>query len=99
MSRAGIPKAAVEAAAEVLWGKEMSASWSSAADGFKAPFLRNARQALEAAAPHMEAQALRTVADTFQARLPDGTGNGRAYNSYQVAGILRSCAEDLEPTP
>jgi hypothetical protein len=48
-----IPAEAVEAAAIVLWDKEMNAPWSSVADGFKAPFLRDARAALEAAAPYM----------------------------------------------
>ena len=52
-----IPEAAVEAAAKVLWDKELMAPWSSVPDGFKAPFRRDARAALEAAAPHMLAGA------------------------------------------
>ena len=48
-----IPAEAVEAAAVVMWDKEMNAPWSSVADGFKAPFLRDARAALAAAAPHI----------------------------------------------
>jgi hypothetical protein len=38
------------------------------------------------------AAALEDAADEFSARLPDGTGNGRAYNSYRVAEILRARA-------
>jgi len=38
-------------------------------------------------------EALREAADMFHARLPDGTGNGRAYNSHTVARMLRSLAE------
>jgi hypothetical protein len=34
-------------------------------------------------------QALADAANSFDARLPDGTGNGRAYNSYTVARMLR----------
>lgn len=51
-----------------------------------------ARAALEAAAPFLRAQALEDAADEFSARLPDGTGNGRAYNSYRVAELLRARA-------
>ena len=51
-----------------------------------------ARIALEAAAPHLMASALDDAATIFQGRLPDGTGNGRAYNSYQVADMLRARA-------
>lgn len=53
------------------------------------------RAMLEAAAPHLMAAALNKAADEFDARLPDGTGNGRAYNSYRVAAILRERAEKL----
>lgn len=49
-----IPAEAVEAAAKAQWDREMNAPWSSAADGFKAPFLRDARAALESAAPYMQ---------------------------------------------
>ncbi|MEQ4566232.1 hypothetical protein [Paenarthrobacter sp. CAP02] len=47
-----------------------------------------ARRVLEAAAPFIAAQAL-DEAEQFHARLPDGTGNGRAYKSHQVALMLR----------
>lgn len=43
-----------------------------------------------------QAQALNHAATIFHARLPDGTGNGRAYNSYQVADMLRARAATLE---
>jgi acyl-CoA reductase-like NAD-dependent aldehyde dehydrogenase len=52
-----IPEAAVEAAAKVLWDKEMVAAWSKFPPSFHAPFLRDARAALEAAAPHLMARA------------------------------------------
>jgi DNA-binding GntR family transcriptional regulator len=38
------------------------------------------------------AQALDDAAEEFNSRLPDGTGNGRAYNSYRVAELLRARA-------
>jgi hypothetical protein len=37
-------------------------------------------------------EALEEAAGEFAARLPDGTGNGRAYNSHQVAHMLRARA-------
>ena len=39
---------------------------------------------------------LREAADEFMARLPDGTGNGRPYNSYTVARMLRARADQIE---
>ena len=42
------------------------------------------------------AKALRAAADEFMARLPDGTGNGRPYNSYTVARMLRARADQIE---
>lgn len=38
------------------------------------------------------ARALEAAADEFHARLPDGTGNGRVYNSWRVAAMLRARA-------
>jgi hypothetical protein len=67
-----IPAEAIEAAAIVLWDKEMNATWSSVADGFKVRFTRDARHALEAAAPHMLAAAWdegRDVAHEEMARM------------------------------
>lgn len=40
-------------------------------------------------------KALTDAAETFMARLPDGTSNGRAYNSYTVAEMLRTRAEQI----
>ncbi|WP_167131938.1 hypothetical protein [Paramicrobacterium chengjingii] len=37
--------------------------------------------------------ALLEAAEEFQSRLPDGAGNGRAYNSYRVAELLRALAD------
>lgn len=51
-----------------------------------------AQAALEAAAPYLRAQALMDAADEFGSRLTDGTGNGRAYNSYRVAELLKARA-------
>lgn len=42
-----------------------------------------------------KAEALREAAQTFQDRLPDGSGNGRLYNSWRVAQILRDRADSL----
>ena len=43
----------------------------------------------------VRATALEEAADEFAARLPDGTGNGRAYNSHQVARMLCARAERI----
>ena len=40
---------------------------------------------------------LREAADWFSGPLPDGTPNGRAYNSYRVAWILQERAASLDP--
>lgn len=40
----------------------------------------------------IKAKALEEAAEGFASRLPDGTGNGRAYNSWRVAEILRARA-------
>jgi len=53
--------------------------------------LRKAREAVADA----KAEALEEAAAIFAGRLPDGTGNGRAYNSYQVANMLRARAAAL----
>ena len=55
-------------------------------------WLKVAKAGMDAAAPHLMAAALDEAASIFQGRLPDGTGNGRAYNSYQVADMLRARA-------
>ncbi len=41
-------------------------------------------------------KALRAEADWFFAPLWDGTPNGRAYNSYRVAELLRESANRIE---
>lgn len=43
----------------------------------------------------VKAESLREAAQEFWARLPDGTGNGRMYNSYRVAGMLRDRADQI----
>lgn len=48
-----IPAEAVEAAAKVAWDRNHDMPWSAAAGGWKLPYLRDAQEALEAAAPHM----------------------------------------------
>lgn len=83
-----IPAEAVEAARKVAFERY----------GTK-PDAAYLRTILEAAAPHMLAGVLEDAADEFHARLPDGTGNGRAYNSHQVARMLRERAATLRPTP
>lgn len=40
----------------------------------------------------IKAEALEEAAEEFASRLPDGTGNGRAYNSWRVAELLRARA-------
>lgn len=42
-----------------------------------------------------KAEALRDASNEFFARLPDGTGNGRAYNSWRVADMLRDRADRI----
>lgn len=44
---------------------------------------RYARRAVKAV------EAMQELADEYQAPLPDGTGNGRAYNAYTVAATIR----------
>ena len=41
-------EAAIERAAQVLWDREMQAPWSSVADGFKKPFINEARAVVAA---------------------------------------------------
>ena len=102
-----IPAEAVEALAavlaqEALVSADMDGHGWDAENDDPAPFMPRARERartyLEAAAPHMLAEALEEAADEFHARLPDGTGNGRAYNSHQVARILRDRAARIGPT-
>ena len=61
---------------------------------------RHVTAALETVLPDIirqaKAEALREAADEFWARLPDGTGNGRAYNAWRVANTLRDRADRIE---
>lgn len=87
---------AVEAAAKALCGGEgggdpCGTTWESSKG---ITYLTLARAALEAATPLIRAHALREAAQEFHDRLPDGTGNGRAYNAHKVAQILRGRAEE-----
>ena len=41
-------------------------------------------------------RALREAAEWFNSPLPDGTGNGRPYNSYRVAWMLEDRVEREE---
>jgi hypothetical protein len=43
--------------------------------------------------------AVRALADEMDARLPDGTGNGRAYNAYAVARMIRERLDGAAPEP
>ena len=56
--------------------------------------LAELRKAHEAVAD-AKAEALEEAAAIFAGRLPDGTGNGRAYNSYLVANMLHARAASL----
>lgn len=94
-----IQEAAVEAAAKVLWDKEMNAPWSSVSDGFKAPFLRDARQVIEAAAPFMpplsRRQSSRAVGALINAAKANGWDEGEAAGqdnaaAYQVGHATKS---------
>lgn len=62
--------------------------------------LRDARA--ELAAERAKVQRVEKLAEFFQGRLPDGTGNGRAYNSYKVAEFIRAALtgeESERPKP
>ena len=54
------------------------------------------RRGLAAHDREVAAKALRAAADEFMARLPDDTGNGRPYNAYTVARMLRARADQIE---
>ena len=77
------------------WGR----IWDRVRTESKAPSLARADAALDLwpgeSRAQVEAAALRDAADEYEARLPDGTGNGRAYNSYTVAAMLRARADRL----
>lgn len=83
-----IPDEAIEAAAKVLRAQDDKLTYPYPV----LEYMDDAKSILEAAAPFIRAVALSGAAEEFEARLPDGTGNGRAYNSYAVARILRERA-------
>ena len=84
----------VETAAEAQWRYEWpTREFHREPDGLRDFYRNSARVALEAVAPLIAAKVLNDTADEFSARLPDGTGNGRAYNSYSVAWLLRTRAQ------
>jgi hypothetical protein len=94
-----IPQEAIEAAAKaqyendgLAWDDGMVPDWECEDDSLQESYRAAANAAIEAAAPFIRAQALEVAADEFSSRLPDGTGNGRAYNSYRVAELLRARA-------
>lgn len=62
-----IPDEAVEAAAKVAWRRSHEMPWSAAAAGFKSPYLREAREGLEAAAPYLLVDAIKTVLPFMEA--------------------------------
>lgn len=43
--------------------------------------------------------AVRDLAQQFVDRLPDGTGNGRLYNSWRVALMISEALGDPDPVP
>ncbi len=87
-----IPEEAIEAAAEWLPHSDDCEVRPERDCTCWLPRVNLMRAALEAAAPFLRAQALEDAAEEFNSRLPDGTGNGRAYNSYRVAELLRARA-------
>ena len=83
----------VETAADTQWRHEWPLrEFRREPDDLQDFYRNSARAALEAVAPLIAAKVLNDTADEFSARLPDGTGNGRAYNSYSVAWLLRTRA-------
>ena len=100
----------IQAHRDIAWNHETSRSICSGCDADLGPMtayiekqdawlIAHQAEVLAAAGygPVREAgaQALRDAAVIFHGRLPDGTGNGRAYNSYQVADMLNARAAAL----
>ena len=84
----------VETAADAQWRYEWPRrEFRHVPDDLQDYYRDSARVALEAVAPLIAAKVLNDTADEFSARLPDGTGNGRAYNSYSVSWLLRTRAQ------
>lgn len=87
-----VPDEAIEAAAKAAAKDEDASNWHDESEYYRNGWRNRMQVGLEAAAPYLRAQALGDAADEFHARLPDGTGNGRAYNAHQVAWMLRARA-------
>ena len=84
----------VETSADAQWRYEWPIrEFHREPDDLKDFYRNSARAALEVAAPLIAAKVLNDTADEFSARLSDGTGYGRAYNSYSVAWLLRTRAQ------
>ena len=95
-----ITDALVEQAAHMVHRWMCEDSWDDDCRPHEGRCVRAAGTALAAAAPDIvqaaKVEALREAAEEFWARLPDGTGNGRAYNSHRVADMLRARAARIE---
>ena len=90
----------VEKAARAEWESEWpDRPWEKTPDDLRDFYMSVARTSLSAVLPDIirqaKAEALRKAAEEFWARLPDGTGNGRAYNSHRVADMLRARADEI----
>jgi len=86
-----IPDAAVEAAAKASFERaNPSYVWADVELHWRAAYVENQRAALEAAAPHLMAQALESAAHAFGASVPEGE-----YSSTptQVIDWLREYAD------
>ena len=84
-----------DSVADEEWGR----IWDRVRTESKAPSLARADAVLDLwpgeSRATVQVEALRDAAGEYEARLPDGTGNGCAYNSYTVAAMLRDRADRL----
>jgi len=89
MTNQVIPEAAVEAAARAMYELQVGQAWGDKPE-YAAAWEGYATAALEAAAPHMMAQALESAAHAFSASVPEGE-----YSSTptQVIDWLREYAD------
>jgi delta 1-pyrroline-5-carboxylate dehydrogenase len=85
-----IPDAAVEAAAIATYGGEYADLWADEEPKVKASYREDARLALEAAAPHLMAQALTEAAKSFSESTPEGE---YASSPEQVIAWMREYAD------
>jgi len=96
-----------EALKRLLVDAELASVMRIMSDGYPSTAIRTNEGAAEVAvdavlasgilldAREVEARGLEKAADEFWERLPDGTGNGRAYNSHRVATMLRARAQQV----